>query len=130
MNSLLLMNSIVMVLLCLCVFLAIQWYKNIGIKLLLAEQKLQYAKLLGQKKSSEVITGQIAEKLAPFLKDFKHDPQQATFCGQPIDYLVFGENEITFVEIKSGNSRLSAKQKRIKNQIQAGRVVWEEIRIK
>lgn len=87
-------------------------------------------KILSQKKSSEVITGQIAETLTPFLSHFKHDPQNSIFLGQPIDYLVFEEDEIIFVEIKSGNARLSKKQRRIKDLVKSKKVTWEEIRIK
>ena len=77
--------------------------------------RLEKSKLLSQKKSSEVITGQIAEKLAPFLSDFEYDPQNAIFLGQPIDYLVFDEDEIVFVEIKSGKARLTTKQRKIRD---------------
>ena len=87
-------------------------------------------KVLSQKKSSEVITGQIAEKLAPFLSDFKHNPQNAIFLGQPIDYLVFGKEEIVFVEIKSGKAQLTKKQRNIRDLIKNNKVSWEEIRIK
>jgi predicted Holliday junction resolvase-like endonuclease len=87
-------------------------------------------KVLSQKKSSEVITGQIAEKLAPFLEHFKYNPQNSVFLGQPIDYLVFEKDEIVFVEIKSGNARLSKKQKEIKDLIKNNKVNWKEIRIK
>jgi len=96
----------------------------------LNEHKQHYKKLLHQKKSSEVLTGHIAEKFVPFLDEFKHDPRQSTFCGQPIDYIVFGDDCITIVEVKSGNARLNAKQKRIKKLVQEGKVEWEEIRIK
>lgn len=87
-------------------------------------------KILSQKKSSEVITGQIAEKLAPFLSDFEYDPQNAIFLGQPIDYLVFNKDEIVFVEIKSGKSQLSKKQRTIRDLIKDNKVNWKEIRIK
>jgi predicted Holliday junction resolvase-like endonuclease len=90
----------------------------------------QNKKILSQKKSSEVITGQIAETLAPFLSDFKYDPQNAVFLGRPIDYLAFEENEIVFIEIKSGNAKLSKKQKNIKDLIKNNKVSWKEIRIK
>ena len=89
-----------------------------------------YSKLLSQKKSSEVVTGQIAEKLVPFLDQFNHDPREATFCGNPIDYVIFGQDQITIMEIKTGNARLTKKQKHIKSLVQNGDVVWEEIRIK
>jgi len=89
-----------------------------------------YDKVLSQKKSSEVVTGQIAEKLVPFLKNFNHNPRDATFCGSPIDYVIFGPDQITILEIKTGNSRLTKKQRHIKSLVQNGDVVWEEIRIK
>ncbi len=85
---------------------------------------------LSQKKSSEVRLGNIAEKLAPFLEDFIFDPEDATFLGKPIDYIVFEDELITFVEIKSGKSRLTTKQKRIRDLIKNKHVAWKEIRIK
>ena len=90
----------------------------------------QYSKLLSQKKSSEITTGQIAEKLVPFLDYFNYNPRDALFCGNPIDYIIFGEDKITFLEVKTGNARLTKKQKRIKSIVQNKNVSWEEIRIK
>jgi len=89
----------------------------------------QYSTLLSQKKSSEIITGQIAEKLVPFLKYFNHNPKDALFCGNPIDYIIFGKDEITFIEVKTGKARLTKKQKRIKEAVKQKNVKWEEIRI-
>ena len=106
------------------------FYRYLKLRKTLADSLNQNKKKLSQKKSSEVLTGQIAEKLAPFLDDFKYDPQNSIFLGQPIDYLVFEEEEIVFVEIKSGNARLSKKQKNIKKLIEGGKVSWTEIRIK
>lgn len=94
------------------------------------EKQKAYTKLLSQKKSSEILLGQITEKLVPFLKQFKHDPQKATFLGQPIDYIIFDDDIITFLEIKSGNSKLSTKQRRIKKLIQEKKVRWEQLNIK
>ena len=51
-------------------------------------------------KSSEVRLGHIAETLAPFLDQFDFDPEHCTFLGKPIDYISFGDNEITFIEVK------------------------------
>ena len=87
-------------------------------------------KTLSQKKSSEVRLGNIAEKLAPFLEDFTFDPEDATFLGKPIDYIVFEDEIITFVEIKSGNSQLNTKQRHIRDLIKNKQIAWKEIRIK
>jgi predicted Holliday junction resolvase-like endonuclease len=105
-------------------------YRYLKLRKNLANSLDKNKQILSQKKSSEVLTGHIAEKLAPFLDNFKYDPQKSTFLGQPIDYLVFEEDEIIFVEIKSGNARLSKKQKNIKKLIEDGKVSWTEIRIK
>jgi len=85
---------------------------------------------LSQKKSSEVRLGQIAEKLAPFLEDFPYSPEDATFLGQPIDYIVFDDDSIVFLEIKTGKSKLSAKQRHIRDLVKNKYVEWKEIRIK
>ena len=87
--------------------------------------------LLSQKKSSETRLGQISEHLVPFLENCRHDPKNMHFLGNPIDYVVFDfdEGAITFLEVKSGNSKPSKRQKTIKNIIKTGRVFYEEIRI-
>jgi predicted Holliday junction resolvase-like endonuclease len=87
-------------------------------------------KVVSQKKSSEVRLGHIAETLAPFLDQFDFDPENCTFLGKPIDYISFGEEEITLIEVKSGNSQLSSKQRQIRDQIKNNKVSWKEIRIK
>ena len=96
----------------------------------LEEETESRKKTLSQKKSSEVRLGNIAEKLAPFLEDFTFDPEDSTFLGKPIDYIVFEDEIITFVEIKSGNSQLNPKQRHIRDLIKSKQVAWKEIRIK
>ena len=95
----------------------------------LKEQQELKAKVTSQKKSSEVRLGHIAETLAPFLDQFEFEPEECSFLGQPIDYVSFGQDEITFIEVKSGNSQLSSKQRRIRDQVKNGKVKWKEVRI-
>jgi len=87
-------------------------------------------KITSQKKSSEVRLGGIAETLAPFLDQFDFEPEECTFLGKPIDYISFADDEITFIEVKSGNSKLNSKQRHIRDQVKAKLVSWKEIRIK
>ena len=96
----------------------------------LQEETESKKRVVSQKKSSEVRLGNIAEKLAPFLEDFTFNPEDATFLGKPIDYIVFEEEVITFVEIKIGKSQLSTKQRHIRDLIKEKQVAWKEIRIK
>jgi len=93
-------------------------------------QAEEIRKVVHQRKSSEVRTGQIAEQMAPFLEDFPYDPKKASFLGNPIDFVVFDEEGVHFVEVKSGKSRLSSVQRRIRDSIKAGSVSFELYRIK
>tara|TARA_B110000444_G_C18818304_1_gene586337 strand:+ start:669 stop:1250 length:582 start_codon:yes stop_codon:yes gene_type:complete len=96
----------------------------------LEEETLARKKVLSQKKSGEVRLGHIAETLAPFLDQFDFEPERCSFMGQPIDYISFGDDEITFIEIKSGNSQLSQKQRHIRDLVKQKLVAWKEVRIK
>lgn len=97
----------------------------------LGDEREKNKKLLSQKKSSETRLGQISEHLIPFLRNCPYDPKDLHFLGNPIDYVAFDfdEGSITFIEIKSGNSRTSKRQKTVKNIIKTGRVYYDEIRI-
>lgn len=92
-------------------------------------EKDNYATLLSQKKASEIRLGQIAEQFVPFIENFPYDPKRARFIGSPIDLMVFGDDEIVFLEIKTGKSRLNANQTRIKKQIEEKKVKWDVIRV-
>ena len=74
--------------------------------------------------------GHIAETLAPFLDQFEFDPEQCSFLGKPIDYISFGDNEITFIEVKSGNAKLNQRQRQIKDLVDKKMISWKEVRIK
>jgi predicted Holliday junction resolvase-like endonuclease len=87
-------------------------------------------KIVSQKKSGEVRLGHIAETLAPFLDQFEFDPEQCSFLGKPIDYISFGDNEITFIEVKSGNAKLNQRQRQIKDLVDKKMISWKEVRIK
>lgn len=100
------------------------------------DQKLQQEqeanrKILSQKKSSETRLGQISEQIAPFLKQCPYDPKIMQFLGNPIDFIVFNydKDEIVLLEVKSGNSKESARQKKIKNMVKEGKVYYEKLRI-
>lgn len=100
------------------------------LELKLSEETEAKKKVTSQKKSSEVRLGHIAETLAPFLDQFDFNPEECTFLGKPIDYISFGDEEITFIEVKSGNSQLNKKQRHIRDQVKAKLINWKEIRIK
>ena len=88
------------------------------------------------KRSKAVINGQVAEQIAPFLPDFPANPSDARFIGKPVDFIVFSglsENEkideILFVEVKTGKSLLSEREKEVKKAIEQRKVRYVEFRI-
>jgi len=98
-------------------------------KKLYEDLKALYEKELGFRKSSEVRLGKIGESLAPFLNDWPWDSNKFHFIGNPIDGIQFNEDEIIFIEIKTGKARLSDCQKNIKELINNGRISFITFRI-
>jgi len=86
-------------------------------------------------KSRAVLSGHFSEQLAPFLPNFNYSPTECKFLGKPIDFLVFkgldGKEieEVVFVEVKTGKSKLSKTEKGLKEAIENGKVRWEEYRV-
>jgi len=95
---------------------------NLTLHQQLEYQQEQYNKLIGQKKSSEVRTGKIAEQMAPFLEKYPLEPKTGRFLGDPIDFVHFGEDKVTFVEVKSGKAQLNKRQRQIRDLINQGKV--------
>lgn len=87
------------------------------------------------KRSRNSLLGKLWEHVAPFLPKFKYNPADMRFIGCPIDYVIFkGMNkkkieEVIFLEIKSGDSKLNEQEECLKRAIKAKRVKWEEFRI-
>ncbi len=92
-------------------------------------QEGRYTNLMHQKKSSEVRTGKITEQMSPFLADYPLSPATAKFIGDPIDFVHFDEDKITFVEVKSGKSHLSKRQRQIRDLVKAGKVEFTIYRV-
>ena len=110
-------------------------------KMMLEGQKERRAALKERKanipKKSEVGAkavnlGFLLERLAPTLDGFTFNKNDCRSMFDPIDYVIFeGLSEkqkvdkILFVDIKSGNARLSAKQKKIKAAVEEKQVEFK-----
>ena len=76
-----------------------------------------------------------SEQLAPFLPSFDFKPTECRFLGKPVDFIVFKGlddkkvNEVVFVEVKSGKSKLSFVEKSLKEAIKNKKVSWKEYRV-
>ncbi len=81
------------------------------------------------KRSRAVLGGQFGEQLAPYLPGFPCNPGDVRFVGKPIDYVAFpgsakGEpiKEVLLIEVKSGQSTLSPREKEIQKAVERGAV--------
>lgn len=79
-------------------------------------------------KSMYVKHGKNWENFAPFMKGFPGNKENFRFIGNPIDGVIFDDDEIKFVEIKTGKSNLNEKQKRIKSLVDNKKVRFHELR--
>ena len=86
-------------------------------------------------KSRAILSGMFSEQLAPYLPNFNFKPTECKFMGNPVDFIVFkgldekNINEIVFVEVKSGKSKLSEVEKSLKETVEKKKVRWEEYRV-
>jgi predicted Holliday junction resolvase-like endonuclease len=66
---------------------------------------------------------------------FPYNPKDVRFLGTPVDLLVFDGmseddlREIVFLEIKSGGSTLTTRERRVRDAVLARRVSWKEFRV-
>ena len=97
----------------------------------------------GRAASAHTTKGLILEKWCPFLNhpeiEESWEAKNWVFMGQPIDYIIFDWDEdsdrnrtdgrIVMLDVKSGKSQLTKKQRRIRDLVRAGKVEWREIRL-
>ena len=83
-----------------------------------------------------IIKGQISEVLAPWSIESVNSVKELNFLGSPIDFVGSkgldgeGDIDIKFIEVKSGKSRLTKNQRRIRDAVIAKRIEWVEVRVK
>lgn len=85
------------------------------------------------KRSRAVLGGQMVEQVSPYLPGFPCNPADARFIGKPIDFIGFSGltekncvDEVLLIEVKTGESKLSDREKEIKNAVKEGRVRYVE----
>jgi len=85
---------------------------------------------LKYKKRSEVIRfGKTFEQYIPFVMGIKYPADRFRMLGGPIDGVYFMDDEILFVEFKTGQSKLTNKEKLVQSLVGNGKVRFEIIRI-
>ena len=106
--------------------------------LYIQQWKARYTQVIRQdavQRSQAVTSGKVHEQLVPYLPEFGFNPKDARFLGSPVDLLVFdglddGElRRVVFVEIKTGGSALTGRERQVRDVVRASQVAWEEIRL-
>ena len=102
------------------------------------DRDLESARRDALARSRNVVSGKVQEHLVPFFPEFLElfNPRDARFLGSPIDFVVFagldeGEEcrDVVLVEVKTGKSPLSKRERQVRDAVEAGRVSYKLIRI-
>lgn len=102
---------------------------NGELKGLIEQRDKTISEMSKSKKSSEVRLGNLSEQFAPLLDTWEYNPNDFKFLGRPIDGISFNNDSIVFIEIKSGQSGLSQKQRRVKQLVEEGKVEFRVFRV-
>ena len=96
-------------------------------------EKIIKAKSVSSSRRS--LVGKFIERFIPFLKKIPYEPSDMHFLGQPIDYIVFEGlhqdkiEKVIFVEVKTGKSKLTKREKSLKEAIEKRKVSWKQINV-
>ncbi len=97
-----------------------------------SEKVIKTKSVSGSRRS---LVGKFIERFIPFLKQMPFEPSDMHFIGSPIDYIVFeglhedNVQKITFVEVKTGSSKLTKREKSLKEAVEKKKISWKEIDI-
>ncbi len=92
------------------------------------EERLQQLRF--DKNSQSVRYGKTVEQWIPFSNNFPFSHQDFRFIGTPIDGIAFEKDKIVFVEFKAADSKLSEKQKQIRQLVENKKIEWFELNVK
>ncbi|OLD93578.1 MAG: hypothetical protein AUG79_11285 [Gemmatimonadetes bacterium 13_1_20CM_4_69_16] len=86
-------------------------------------------------RSQAVTVGKVHEQVVPYLPEFRYNPKDARFLGTPVDLVVFdgladGQlRRIVFLEVKTGASDLTNRERQVRDVVEAREVEWAELRV-
>jgi predicted Holliday junction resolvase-like endonuclease len=117
--------SIIILLILLILLLSQLYYKN---KMSTLQKNL--AKITSDKISLSTKYGQISEEFFPLEQSYPYNSKDFKFLGNPIDGIQFNNDKIILVEFKTNTSKLSTKQRHIRDLINNNQVEFELIEAK
>ena len=114
--------SLILIMICLILIMIIKNLKTKYYSQLNVHEELKH-----DYKSMHIKHGKSFDNLFPFMKNYPYEYRNFRFIGDPIDGLSFENDKIVFMEFKTGTSRLSEKQKKIKSLVESKKVEWQEV---
>ncbi len=103
---------------------------------------VEQAKKRSRTSQRNQIKGQLGERFTPFMGGFPYNPSDCRFLGEPIDFIIFNNLhecsdgrvpieavEIIIADVKTGDARLSQRQKILQHIIANGQVRFETLRV-
>ena len=117
--------SIIVLVVLFILFLSQSYYKNKISKL-----QANLTKTTSDKISLSTKYGQISEEFFPLEQSYPYNSKDFKFLGNPIDGIQFNEDKIILIEFKTNSSKLSTKQRHIRNLINNKQVEFELIEAK
>lgn len=93
-------------------------------------KRQQRATTTSESLATSVGVGKIIEKVLPAHRNFGLPPADCRFLGDPIDMIIFDGvsknrvDRITFLDVKTGKSPLTPKQRQIRDTIEDHGVKW------
>lgn len=100
--------------------------------------KLRYTASIREdavQRSLAVTAGKVHEQLVPYLPEFGFNPKDARFLGSPVDLVVFdglaagAVRRVVFLEVKTGGAPLTARERQVREVVEAREVQWAELRL-
>ena len=90
---------------------------------------MQLIDMATRKQSLSTKYGKMSEQFFPFLEQYPYNENNFRFIGNPIDGIQFEKDKIIFVEFKAGDSRLSVRQKEVRDIVSKGKIEFREFRV-
>ena len=119
------------------VYLSFRFGKILGKRYMLEymEEIIKKERENAIKNSRSVLVGNFSEQLSPYLPNFPLKPSEVKFLGKPVDFIGFKGldnkkiEEIVFIEVKSGKSKMNTTEKSIEEAIKHKRIKFVEYRV-
>jgi predicted Holliday junction resolvase-like endonuclease len=100
--------------------------------------KIRYTAIIREdavQRSLAITAGKVHEQLLPYLPGFPYNPKDVRFLGSPVDLVVFDGlaegrlRSIIFIEVKTGGSTLTTRERWVREIVQHREVEWAELRV-